>query len=277
MGRKQINCKIGDTFGCYKIIDTPYIKGEHLFAKVKCMVCGEESTLCVSELKNRPKQNCKKCRGRNHQKYPDLKIGEKYGIWTIVEEPFKDKGFIWAKCKCEKCGGYVTVRKDRVILASTKPQRCPHCLAKNRQIREAAKTKIRRNSLFETKFNRICHEASYRSIPIYLTPKDLEELYLKQNKRCALTGDYLPDIRCASLDRIDSNGVYSKDNVQWVTKEINLAKHVLSQSDFINMCRKVVNYANQQPSTPLTKCEGSETNSWNSNGEYNGDTSAGHS
>ena len=45
MGRKQINCKIGDTFGCYKIIDTPYIKGEHLFAKVKCIVCGEKSTL----------------------------------------------------------------------------------------------------------------------------------------------------------------------------------------------------------------------------------------
>ena len=34
---------------------------------------------------------------------------------------------------------------------------------------------------------------------------------------------------------------------------------------------------NQQPSTPLTKCEGSETNSWNSFlGEYNTDMSAGH-
>lgn len=50
------------------------------------------------------------------------------------------------------------------------------------------------------------------------------------------------------------------DNIQIVTKEINLAKHVLSQEDFINMCKKVVNHANQQPSTPLTKCEGSETN-----------------
>ena len=27
-----------------------------------------------------------------------------------------------------------------------------------------------------------------------------------------------------------------------------------------DVCRKVLNHANQQPSTPLTKCEGSETN-----------------
>ena len=33
---------------------------------------------------------------------------------------------------------------------------------------------------------------------------------------------------------------------------------------------------NQQPSQPLTKLEGSETNSWNSKREYNTDKSAQH-
>jgi hypothetical protein len=38
----------------------------------------------------------------------------------------------------------------------------------------------------------------------------------------------------------------------------------MTMSELYEFCKKVLNHANQQPSTPLTKCEGSETNSWNS-------------
>lgn len=34
----------------------------------------------------------------------------------------------------------------------------------------------------------------------------------------------------------------------------------MSMNELYEFCNKVLNYANQQPSTPLTKCEGSETN-----------------
>lgn len=65
-----------------------------------------------------------------------------------------------------------------------------------------------------------------------------------------------------SLDRIDSSRGYEVGNVQWVTKYVNWAKNDLSQEDFINLCIAVANkHANQQPSQPLTKLEGSETNS----------------
>lgn len=35
----------------------------------------------------------------------------------------------------------------------------------------------------------------------------------------------------------------------------------MSMNELIEFCKKVINHANQQPSQPLTKLEGSETNS----------------
>ena len=77
---------------------------------------------------------------------------------------------------------------------------------------------------------------------------------------CAITGDSIPDIKVASLDRIDSNLPYTEGNVQWVSKQANLSKHIMSMQELYEFCKKVLNHANQQPSQPLTKLEGSETN-----------------
>lgn len=65
---------------------------------------------------------------------------------------------------------------------------------------------------------------------------------------------------------IDSTPVYTTGGqrnvkVQWVTTQADRCKHILSMSELYEFAQKVLNHANQQPSTPLTKCEGSETNS----------------
>ena len=67
---------------------------------------------------------------------------------------------------------------------------------------------------------------------------------------CALTGQNLIFARTrknmktttASLDRIDSNGIYEPNNVQWVHKPLNKMKMDLSQEDFIKWCKKVGDY-----------------------------------
>ncbi len=253
----MLTCNIGDIFGCYEVLSLPEIKGEHSYVKVRCTVCNREQELTISEIKNRPKQHCYNCRGEGSRLYPDPKIGEKFNNWEVIENLGKVKGFLWFSCKCLICGEIVKIRKDQLIKS---PKQCPGCKTKAKNS-ERKKTTIKRNQPFLTKFNRVCAEAAKRSIPVTITPEFLEFLYNKQNKCCALTGDYLPDVRSASLDRIDSNKHYSEDNVQWVTKEINLAKHILTMNQFIEMCTKVVNHVNQQPSQPLTKLEGSETNS----------------
>ena len=78
----------------------------------------------------------------------------------------------------------------------------------------------------------------------------LWRLYLIQNKKCALSGEPIFFYTRSknrkngniSLDRKDSSEGYTKDNVHWVHKNINLMKMYLSQSEFLEWCGKVWKY-----------------------------------
>ena len=109
-------------------------------------------------------------------------------------------------------------------------------------------------------FTRIKRAAEARKIKFDVTMGFLWNLFLEQEQLCAITGDKIDHIGNASLDRIDSTGEYTEGNIQWVTKQANLSKHVMSMKELYEFCQKVLNHANQQPSTSLTTCEGSETN-----------------
>ena len=75
------------------------------------------------------------------------------------------------------------------------------------------------------------------------------DLFLKQNRQCALTGLPLTIAMHgngnASLDRIDSLLGYEEGNVQWVHKHINLMKNALDENYFIKMCSLVAVNATQ--------------------------------
>lgn len=78
-------------------------------------------------------------------------------------------------------------------------------------------------------------------VPITISIKFAWNLFLNQNRKCALSGVDLEfgKQQTASLDRIDSNLGYTKNNVQWVHKDINKMKNVFPNDYFIEMCRKV--------------------------------------
>lgn len=77
--------------------------------------------------------------------------------------------------------------------------------------------------------------------------EDMWDLFLKQERKCALSGvpiKFSQTTRSwiettASIDRIDSEKGYIMSNVQWVHKTVNLMKQSMSQNDFINMCHKI--------------------------------------
>jgi hypothetical protein len=90
-------------------------------------------------------------------------------------------------------------------------------------------------------------EQKNRGYSICVDIKYVWNLYLQQNKKCALSG--LPiefaiankksSETTASLDRINSTKGYVEGNIQWVHKNINIMKNVYEQNYFIFLCKLI--------------------------------------
>lgn len=96
-------------------------------------------------------------------------------------------------------------------------------------------------------WSRIIDKARERRKYFDITIEYAWNLYLQQERRCALTGMPLcfspsGHSGTASLDRIDSDKGYVEGNVQWVLKEINMAKQSYSQDYFIHICHLVAKH-----------------------------------
>lgn len=91
--------------------------------------------------------------------------------------------------------------------------------------------------------------ANRKNLEFNLDGNYLWKLFLKQNRRCALSGIEIGFPKAwgaksktnitASLDRIDSTKGYITGNVQWVHKIINTMKMDMSDKEFILLCKKV--------------------------------------
>lgn len=92
--------------------------------------------------------------------------------------------------------------------------------------------------------------ADKRNLKFSITIKDLNDLFIYQSGKCFLTGADLffkkhykngpfKKLGNASLDRIDNNNGYTKDNIQWVDKNINTIKYKLSQERFLEICKYI--------------------------------------
>ena len=76
--------------------------------------------------------------------------------------------------------------------------------------------------------------------------KYLWTIYIKQEKKCALSGLPLDfnvdtDNGMVSIDRINNDKGYIKRNIQLLHKDINYAKWTFTQKYFIELCNLVAN------------------------------------
>lgn len=93
----------------------------------------------------------------------------------------------------------------------------------------------------------IKRSSNIRGIEFKLSKTFLYKLFLKQDQKCAISGvnikfaetydDYISGANTCSLDRIDSNKAYTKNNVQWVHKTVNIMKSSLIDTEFIQWCK----------------------------------------
>lgn len=67
----------------------------------------------------------------------------------------------------------------------------------------------------------------------------LKEIMESQQGFCALTGTKFDEENFPSLDRINSENGYTKNNIQLVLIKINKMKSNLCQKEFINLCSRV--------------------------------------
>lgn len=169
---------------------------------------------------------------------PDL-TNQKFGkLIVLSRKEGKDKSHpIW-ECKCE-CGVICSVTTSDLSRRIT----CPECGHKRggRSLWKGA------GEISGKFWSQVTYGAKARSITVSVTPSQAWDLYLKQNKCCALSGVPIQIQRdnknTASLDRIDSSKGYSIDNVQWVHKEINIMKMAMSVADFTAWCKLVVEHS----------------------------------
>ena len=92
-------------------------------------------------------------------------------------------------------------------------------------------------------YNDLRYEAQRRNIYFDLTLEELEDIMESQNNRCSYTGELIEASsrrhNTASLDRISSDEGYTKNNVQWVRKEVNFAKQSMTEEAFLSMVEKI--------------------------------------
>jgi hypothetical protein len=211
--------------------------------------CGKDLVVLTQRLLRNKIRSCG-CEGR----YGTLDLtGKKFGQVEVIErlKTTKTGNTRWL-CQCA-CGKKIIRRGCQ--LKNVKSCGCLH-----------EKT----ITFWKEKSVRVCGDIPYSYLTsvqsrskktgyiFHVTPEYVNELFQKQNKRCALSGLLLTfakgihstDKTTASLDRIDNEKGYEVGNVQWLHKDINRMKSCFYEKQFIDYCRLV---AKHLPSVNLSQ------------------------
>lgn len=172
-------------------------------------------------------------------------IGKRFGLLIPLRVSKYDKNsHIVFDCLCD-CGREIEVRGNSLSSGNTKT-----CGCKSRRRGKDHPNFKGFEEISSSYWWSILNGAKGRDIEVKITIEEAWDIFIKQGRRCALTGRKLifakvrkkNYIQTASLDRIDSSGIYEISNVQWLHFQVNQMKWSLKQEDFIQVCKEVVSY-----------------------------------
>lgn len=195
--------------------------------------------------------------------------GQRFGNLEVLrmEQDISRKDRMWfAICKCHVCGR--TDYKARPYWVKgkygshTKSCGCDKTYFKQITGRNSSKF-AGYEGMSSHYYSSIKRRAKRSNMEFDLDAKFLWELYLKQNKKCAISDEPIFFSRVnrersqgtISLDRIDSSKGYTKNNVQWVHKEINYMKTDFSQEKFLRWCEIITNFNRTKKQTTAQTSE----------------------
>ena len=156
-------------------------------------------------------------------------------------------GRLKVKCKCLPCGKVFEERFHNVYRGG---RRSCGCLVGRTMSKSPNWKGV--GEIGKSYFNSLIRGAESRNLGFNITMEYIWDLFLKQNKKCAISGIELkfksytkkPD-GTASLDRIDSSKGYTIDNVQWVHKDVNYMKQSMENQEFLNWISLIYKYNNE--------------------------------
>lgn len=160
---------------------------------------------------------------------------------TIIKEDGNIDNYKAVLCLC-KCGNIIRCKKTVV-----KSGRKKSCGCMQTETEYVSKYIMR---MYWTAF---ILNAKVRNINVKTIPKELDEIIIQQNFKCNLSGlnislpktsnEFLLEREwTASIDRIDSKKEYTKNNIQFIHKDINRMKMDLDETLFIEYCKKIAEY-----------------------------------
>ena len=195
-------------------------------------------------------------------------IGKKIGRLTILgmAEPKrygkKQNTTVRFEVKCE-CGNKKAMGALNIVNGHTKSCGCYG--DEFRHSSKGLKGKRGRESSGWKGYKDVCAKfwyiiqksASFRNIPMLVSLEYIGDLFEKQNKKCAISGEVLTfgvqekgdsksfnRTQTASLDRIDSKKGYEEGNLQWVHKDINAMKQRMTQEEFFRWIKIISKHQN---------------------------------
>jgi hypothetical protein len=168
-------------------------------------------------------------------------VGRKFGSLEVIDiEPCEKYGMVCV-CRCE-CG---EVRRNRT--GGLKSGHFKSC--GSRECRQFQPTSKSYGEISGTYWCCVKSGAESRGLVFDVLIQDCWELFLRQGRRCALSGVPLAfpppgkvgdnNLMTASLDRIDSSLGYTIDNVQWIHKDLNQMKMARTDDEFARWCAAV--------------------------------------
>ena len=171
-------------------------------------------------------------------------VGKKFGKLTVVSFSHRNShSQTYWNCKCA-CGKTKIVRGCHLLNNATRSCGCGQ--------RGTGNTKWKGcGEIGGWTWNNCRIHAAKRGIKFSITVKDMWHQFVRQRRKCALTGELLQFSQLnqcdwknitASLDRIESSKGYTKSNIQWVHKRVNRMKMGLNQNEFIRWCRAVAEF-----------------------------------
>jgi len=212
-------------------------KDKHTFYECQCE-CGKIRTIRRSSLIAGTTKTCGKCFISK-----DLS-GQKFGQLQVIKFLKKEKEKVYWECLCE-CG---KIKDTYTSLLMT--GRMTHCGCNKKEMPYGYRHGNWHGfaEISQRYWKTLEKGAITRKLEFSINKKDTWNLFLKQNRKCALSGvelifatNKLSD-QTASLDRIDSSKGYTEDNVQWIHKDLQSMKMNQSEKDFIKWCKLIANH-----------------------------------